>query len=512
MTDVEKPFSEYLKKMASYPLPMRVHYWVSYRLFGGGLSDYLILPVAASLATVLVIYVGLLSYWRSATGIVFFTLCLYAFNNHSIYLASYGMFPYAFSLLVASVLYFTFLHFSSNLHARIRWYWIPIAIIPAAFFSNLITTIPVLSGVASVLLYRWYRVPESRNVKHVLHYLSSIWPLLIFPIAYLVIYTMQPFTNIGLEKRPDMAEYFFYSSSNVQSLWGRGLFLWNGTAALFGQLISPSRPAILVGQHISPFLRTILSILLLGLMLCAWACVRLRIWKCSNKSFKPALFTESPPLVFTLIYIGVMYSAIAVGGLLGLYPFGAMRYASYLLIPVLIVVGYFFSWGTINISSCFGVDARWRKAFLGLASFLIVLGIITTASNYNEYMQRRAEINSAFESIHRTDVGLVLIGDYPAPALRHFVPSIYDRNKVMSIGWGTFFGNGSDGGVPQELTKLIKGDDGLAHAVKRVLVIASSRQQFDELYPSYSQMMGKYYRLEQEIKATNIWAGTYIKK
>lgn len=511
MTDVVKSFPVYLEKMASYGLPMRVHYWISYRLFGGELPDYLILPVAASLATVVVIYVGLNRYWRTATGIVFFTLCLFAFNGHSFYLASYAMFPYAFSLLVSSILYFIFLHFSLNLQARIRWYWIPIAIIPAAFFTNLITTIPVLSGIASILLYRWFRVPESRNLKHVLHYLNSIWPLLIFPITYVVVYTIFPFTNLGPDKRPDMAEYFFYSSSNVQSLWGIVLFLIHGTANLFGQLFVPSPPAALVGQHLSTFLRPILSILLLGL-LCAWACVRLKILKCSNNSFKFALFTESPPLVFTLIYLGVMYSAIAVGGLSGLYPFGTVRYASFLLIPALIVVGYFFSWATVNISSCFGVDVRWRKAFLGLASFLAVLGVFTIASNHNKYMQDRAEINAVFESIRRTDAEFVLVGDYPAPALRHFVPNIYDGNKAMSIGWGTFWGHGSDGGVPQELTKLIKGNEDSAPAVKRMLVIASSRQQFDDIYPSYSQMIGKYYRLEQEIKATNIWAGTYIKK
>ena len=511
MSGVEMPFFEYLAKMAGIQLPMIVHYWVSYRLFGGELSDYLILPVAASLATVVVIYVGLNRYWTSATGIVFFTLCLYAVNDHSLYLASYGMFAYAFSLLVSSVLYFTFLHFSSNLHARIRWYWIPIAIIPAAFFSNLITTIPVLSGIASVLLYRWYRVPDSRNVKHVLHYLDSIWPLLLFPITYVVIYTLFPFTNLGSDKRPDMAEYFFYSSSNVRSLWGMGSFLIRGTANLLWQLFSPSPPAVLVGQHLSTYLRPILSILLLGL-LCAWACVRLKILKCSNNSFKLALFTESPQMAFTLIYIGVMYSAIAVGGLSGLYPFGTVRYAGYLLIPALILVGYFFSWATINISSYYGVNARWRKVFLGLATFLVVLGVVTIASNHNKYMQDRAEINSVFESISHTDAELVLVGDYPAPALRHFVPSIYDGNKAMSIGWGTFWGHGSDGGVPQELTERIKGDGGAVPAVKRTLVIASSRQQFDEIYPSYSQMIGKYYRLEQEMKATNIWAGTYIKK
>jgi len=71
MTGVEKSYTEYLKGVASFGLSMRVHYWISYRLFGGELSNYLVLPVAASLATVVAIYFGLKRYWYSATGIVF---------------------------------------------------------------------------------------------------------------------------------------------------------------------------------------------------------------------------------------------------------------------------------------------------------------------------------------------------------------------------------------------------------------------------------------------------------
>jgi len=395
------------------------------------------------------------------------------------------------------------------LQARIRWYWIPIAIIPAAFFMNLTTTVPVVTGVASILLFRWSRYPESRNVNHLLDFLSSVWPLIIFPITHIVLYLTAPYINLGADKRPDMVEFFFNTSSYVQSLWGGAVFVLFGTAKLLKQLLHLTPPAILEGQHISTLLHPTLTILLLGLM-CVWVCLRLKTLKYNHKAFKSAPFINSTPLFFTLIYIGVTYAAISVGGLLGLYPFGASRYASYLLIPILIVVGYCFSWFMMNLSGCIGLGVRWRKILLSLASLLIVLGTIAVASNYNKYMHERAELSAALESIRHENADLLLVGKFPEYALKHFIPNIFEENVVISIGWGAVHRHGDDGGVLKELTNLIQVEAGSTHAEKRVLVIASSRKQFENMYPSYSKIIGKYYRLTQEIKAKKIWAGTYV--
>ena len=70
MIGVEKPFSEY-SMISGYSLPLKIHYWVSYRVLGSSLFGYMLLPLLSSLATLLVVYWGLRRYWHSTLGICF---------------------------------------------------------------------------------------------------------------------------------------------------------------------------------------------------------------------------------------------------------------------------------------------------------------------------------------------------------------------------------------------------------------------------------------------------------
>ncbi len=498
MFDVEKSFGEYTKTISAVALPERIHYWLTFRLHGGELYHYLWWPIAANLLTIVTFYVGGRIYFNNYYYWIFFTLGLLIFNGHATYLASYSMFDYSFSLLMSSYLYFLFIHFSQNIRANIKWYWIPIAIVPAAFFSNLTMTVPVIMGIVSVYVYRIYKYPETRNAQSAWSYLKSLWGLFLIPVCYFVIYTLQPLTNMGSKLRPDMDPYFFTSSSYEDGGISAMKFLSNNSIQLFGELTRPLNLSLVIAA-----------------MLLAVLIVYVLYKKGRQGSAYLSFLKKDTPVLFTLIYISTIFCVIAVGGLLGLYPFGTVRYTSYLLPPVLTMLGYFCWWSSNNIVQLLGMGKFYGRSMGVFSIIFLVVAFTAAVYRFNLIKENRSNLYALINKIDYQSIDLVLLGEYPARAIRHFKPDVYHGEKTVNIGWGTFWGHGNDGGIPISLSDKLNDN-----TVDRVLVIAASEDQFESIYPSYSRelkMRFKYaYNLSPVFSLGKspkvLWAAVYIKK
>jgi hypothetical protein len=492
MTDVDKSFQNFSNTMHSFGFSLRVHYWISYRLFGGKLSDFLIFPVIASLAALLIVYFGLNRFFNNVPGMAFVVLTLLAFNAQSIYLTRYAMFIYIGTFFVSIILYFIFLEFIMNIDARIAWYWSPIVMI-AAFFSYFLTIVPLFAGVGSVFLYRLYVRPESRNLKHLFDYVKSIWPLIFFPLVYIIALVLQPPTNVGIDKRPDMAELFLYSSFFNHESFGFLKFILKNTVTLLGQILTPFRYSFLI---------IFFSIFIFAVVI-NWKSLLNQI-----KTLKTDQLSKSSPILFTLLYIFVIYIGIAGGGVFGVYPFGSMRYASYLLTPVMIVIAWLISWSLKTIINYIRFNKIIKKVFMVVPVLLIAYGIFIVIKRNHQYIQSNIQNKAVFNTIRQSDADLLLVSSYiPAPILRHFASEVVDKKNYIDMGWGTFFGHGSDGGIRADIKYLMQNS-----RLSKILVVSSTHEQFDEQYPSYTKILNKNYHLDQEFVGPNIWAGAFQKK
>ncbi|RLC93364.1 MAG: hypothetical protein DRI40_08875, partial [Chloroflexi bacterium] len=242
MRGVEEPFGEFAQA-AAFHLPLLVHYWVSYRLFGGNLSDYLILPLIAGLGSLVVFCFGIRrqQWGPPAWSICLFALAILALNSRMLALARYAMFTYSSGLLISCCLFFLFLRLCSGRLTRRQWAWIAVAIVPAAFFSNLYILVPVFVGAVSVVLVRHWHSRRWLGLNDLRQYAAEMWPLAIFPVAQFAALLFHPagifaplWMNIGLAAKDAL---FFFTSEYPHSPWGAVRFLSHRTLDLFKDLL-----------------------------------------------------------------------------------------------------------------------------------------------------------------------------------------------------------------------------------------------------------------------------------
>lgn len=488
MMGVDKPFSEYYR-ISGFGFPLIVHYWLSYRVFGGSLSGYLVLPLMSGLATLLVVYYGLRRYWYATSGICFFTLVVLAFNNFSWYFARYPMFTFANNLFVSTLLFFLFLRLSMGKLTRRQWIWITACIIPAAFFTDLILVVPIATGVLSVIAFRWWQSPTGRRLKNLWQSLIEMWPLAIFPLTYVVTMGVLTPDVWARAHKSSLDRWYFSSSEYANDLWGPLQFVYNNTLDLYKALLQPVRDVL-------PNVDTVILIVLgISGMILVIRIVQRRL---------------EPEVAFTLIFVILTSCAIAVGGLLGLYPFGSPRYAYYLLIPIAILIGYtaailigytaslVFKWSPHGIKKL-----RYSKALPVIAAMTVLFfGAYVNVQAYNFYSDLTFKNHVAMQNIRNNNADIVVFSSYVFPVLAVKAPHLYESG--YSMGWG-------GGDVPNELVEMVTGSY-QAGSVKSILVIDYNPNAFANRNPHWYQFIEMHFDQVDFFRSSAIWAGYFVKK
>jgi len=495
MFGVEESFAEY-SDIYPFHFPLEVHYWLSYRVFGGSLWGYLVLPVVSSLGTLLVVYWGLRHYWHSNLSIWFFTLLVLAFNFHSISLAQYSMFTYANSLFVSACLYFLFLRLSMGKLTRMQWILITVCAIPAAFFSNIIMLVAIATGICSVLICRLWHKRTSRSLSDLIHSLIEFWPLAIFPLTQLafVVWNLSP---LDAANRPALSSLYFGTSPYPHTIWGVPQFLWNNTVDLVKGLLGPgfvrgSRTAHALWDAVLIVTIVTMSILLIRLI-------------------KRKLH---PNISFTVVFVVVTYMAIAFGGLLVIMPFGHVRYADYMLIPIAVLIGYVcslvFEWilSKISIKKMRG-KVNSKIAPILLAIIILISGTFINVREYRANSDVKSQNYSALQEIENNYADLVLYSIFSAPVLRAKCTELYEN--AYSMGFGMTSGRTSDGGIPDEIAELIIGSTDTI-PLKSVLVITPKADDFVNYYPSWSDFIFSHFNQTSYIESPSIWAGYFYRQ
>jgi len=485
MAGVEKEYKEYI--LSSFVLAQKSHYWLSYRLFGDSLMAYRAVPAALQLMSILVLLAGVMKLWPEEPYMPAFSLLFMAYNSHSLYSTSYAMVTYANDIFLGAVLFLFFLRiFSREINAK-EVLLFSLLVFPFVVFSSVMIVVPLSAGVFSVFIWRAYSLWSSKFPVSALKDFYRLWPLLSIPATHALIWWMFPFTNLGQDKRPDMHWLFFGQSDFSADLYGLlGFWLYN-TGTLIRGIIKPEF-AQLAFSDLALSFQYIAYAIFVGFMV--FSVLYLLARKKVDARIK-----------FTLAFLIVAYSAILAGGIFGMYPFGNVRYAGWLIVPVAILIGYVFSKGFTYLERLAKTKLLWI--------FLVI--VVASGAVFNTYYFRgkiaeKKANYSAVEFVIRSPSEKVLISSYNQPVLFIRAPAVF--SNALDMGWGTIFGHGSDGGAVTSSFILFADSLGKGKA-DTVTVVALSKSLFPVLYPTWSAFIDKKYELQREVSAPAMWVGEF---
>ncbi len=503
MTDIELPFSSFVSSTDNFALPMRVHYWISNRLFGGEFQQYLILPVLASMLTLIALFAGLALYWKRRPVLGCIALTLFALNSYAAGLASYSMFPYAHSLLFETILFFLLLHLAIKEEAQIDWKWTP-ALFIAAFFTNLTVAVPAAAGAAAVFLFRLLKLRTGGFFTLFLQTARSLLPLFAVPIAFIATYALQPFRNLGRENRPDMEKYFYAASGD--GLTGMVRYLARNFNDLLSEIAAPATPVHIYALLGLAFLT--LAALVSGALISGRRRVKLRF------GLRRLMKSRSGPVAFTALYAATITLASAAGGLIGAFPFGTVRYSTALIVPGLILFAHLICFPAIAVQKLLFKLRPYRKirgglSLVALAVWLALLSNLWRAAGAaNAALKRQEQANEeAIQFISGAEVACILVSNYRAPIIDNYRGGLTLRGELIKMGWGSYWKTGADGGISPAAENCLS-----AHPAGGVMVVLHQRSSLESEYQSYAEFLNSHFELKDAADSRYIWAGVYVRK
>ena len=489
MLEVDQSFPTYVKGPAgSYGFPLLVHYWLSYRLLGGSLLAYRTMSLFASVSLLLLTTLCLRRFWPSEKAVCLIALSVLILNGNTLYLTRYSMFTYGNGFLVSAGLFFLFMRLAEGPIEKRKWLWISAIILPAAFFSNIIMMVPLATGILSVIVFRWWRFADSRNLAALWRWIWELKPLLVFPLTYAATYILFPFGNLGADKRPDMAPLFFPTSGYSYDFLEVMKFVLTRTYSLFKSMLVP----VAVPMPVMTGLFTKAVVASWG-FLAALTIVQSVRRRADQRT------------VFAVFFLLTTLVSILGASLLGLYPYGRVRYTPYLLMPTAILIGFggslVYRWISQRL-----MLARSPKALLTFSAVVVLIaGSYTSVGRYNGFASTRESNDQAMNWARTQKPDLILADSYIMCILSAKAPEV--RERAHSMGWGTYWGKDV---VPPELVDEITGT-GQPQPVDSVLVILHYKD-IGKAFPRWNTLLGTYFNLDTWVESPAVWAGLYRRK
>lgn len=476
------PYSEYLK--GGFHWSIHTHYWWTAHILGAQIWAFRLLPALVGL---LAFFLVLWLVWRVRTGdflALIFATFFVAVNSHAINLVGYPMISYSVDLLFGGLLvgFLAYLvHERGVSHSLLAFL---VLMVPLVLFASIMIVVPIIA--ISLTYVIWHQFNSGQNGEtpgyRLFSSLRKLWPLLLPIAAVLLTTTLSSFDNLGPEKRPDMDRFFLQRSGDGGSVAGAAEWSLSSSVRLIGGLTLP------VSSEQFRWLGLLLgAIFAMGLFLFVVLGVKAKY----RQGFWGAL----------ALFISLNFLAVFVGGVLGLYPFGTIRYWGFMTVPSAIAVGFVFGELLKSVR-----PLKTRRVYVGVTTAVILSAVVLVPSFSAQTLSASNANKAAVRSLDETADALVIYSDYSSPALIAYQPWIQDVG--LSMGWGTFFGHGSDGGPLSP--KIINLRDKLDSSNdKQITVVAPSRELFDDLYPTWTALLGSDFRLAEEVNAPSIWIGRY---
>ena len=496
MVGVDQSFSEYTGlNRGSFQLHYVTHYWLSHRLLGDSLTAYRTMSLIAGIALLVLVSIWLSQFWPSRQVQTLIVMSVLLLNGDALFLSSkYAMFVYGNTYLVSAGLFFLFVRLLDRRLDDKQWFWLSIFFLPAAYFSNVFLMVPLIIGALLVLVFRGWRSPDLRNFSLLKQWCWELKPLLIFPIMYLFQQAVFPFKNWGAVARADQLHLFFPTSGYSNTFFGAIKFVSDRTMSLFWDLLEPAgiRNSVSAGS---------LFLISCGLLL------MLAVYQVARRR-------AEYQTTFTVIYLAAMLVLIIIASLLGIYPYGAGRYAPFLTIPSVVLIGYgaglLFGWVFEKID--FPQTKKTLSIFL--AVIILIGGTYLCVSRYKEIILEKESVSQALEWIQSKQSDLILADSYVAKILYTKAPDIHKR--INEMGWGTYWGEGI---VPSDMVDAITGAS-QSSPVRSIVIIlypgelgrTDKWRGFSDRHPQWYDLIKDEFVLEAIVESPGVWAALFTRK
>jgi len=436
-------------------------YWVSHRLFGDDLLCYRIFSCLVGMSILPLMAFGLRRFWPKAVSLT--VLCFVCFNSYSIWVCRYAPVPYSISLLVCCLLFLLFLRLAEGPIQGKAWIYVLAGIPLAAFFSGSRVVVAVGVGVLTVVAFRLRRVAIPLRLRCFMRLVWQLSPIvLVFVAIPLMEYARLHSPVFGRAAGVFYVRPLLFPTSGFahNALGGAGYVVSRTYALLAG----------VVGTHL-PLTEAMLGLVGLCLLLAIGQSVRRRV---------------DPRIAFTWVFTLGCMVLIAVGGLLGFYPYGNVRYAPFLILPLGVILGH----GSSLVFHWLNRKWPWRRSWRALVLFAVlspaVVGGFLARAMYIDATHKNLANHQAIAWMLDQNPELVLYDDHISPVLRQLTPGIWRRGVQM--GWG---GQWEGDSVPSNIANLINGS-GPAPVPARVMVVVRWGPP-ERTFPALAGLLRRHY-------------------
>jgi hypothetical protein len=482
LVSIHLPYSEYLK--GGFHWSIHTHYWWTAHILSSQIWAFRLIP---GLLSLLGLFLVSWLVWRARPGdyvAVGFATFFIAVNAHATNLVGYPMISYSVDVLAGGLLVGLLACLVHNRGVTRSVLVFSTLVVPLALFASVMIVVPIVA--VSLTYVIWHQFNSSQDEKtagyRLISSLRKLWPL-VLPIAAVLLTTaLSSFDNLGPEKRPDMDRFFLQRSGDAGSVAGVAGWSLSSTVRLIGGLALPvsSEQFRLLGLLLG-------ALLAISLFLFVVLGVRAQY----RQGFWGAL----------ALFIFLNFLGTFLGGVLGLYPFGTIRYWGFMTLPAAIAVGFAFGEFVRSVR-----PSKIRRLNVGATTAIILSAVVLVVSSTTQTLNAANANKAAIGSLEETADPLIIYSDYSSPALIVYKPWVQDVG--LSMGWGTFFGHGSDGGPLSPSIIRFRGKLDSSNR-QQITVVAPSREHFDDLYPTWAALLGSSFELAEEISAPSIWIGRY---
>jgi hypothetical protein len=495
MLNVRQSFADYSKGLVGKDeLQYVLHYWLSYRLLGEGSNAFRTMSLIAGIALLLLTPLWLTRFWPAQKNVTLVALLLLILNENALYLSRYALFSYGSSFLLATGLFFLFLRLVEGPLANRQWLWIGAILLPAALFSQVVMIVPLAIGGLSVIVFRWWQFTESRNLEGLGRWVWELKPLLALPLILLIRQMIFPFDYSGVGELAVIEHLFFPTSGYPHSLLGMISFVLTKTYALFWALLAPA------GAQSVSFMGP------LFLAFCGFLAALALVPVARRHADRRTLFTA--------FFLLATLTATIIGGLLGICPYGSVRYASYLTMPCVVLIGIGGSLAHRWIFGGLGLPLSWNTLVANLAALSLIGGICLGITRYSYIVSVETSNDQAISWLRSQQPDLVLADNYIAAVLYSRAPEIYER--VHRLGWGAWLGEEV---LPSERADVITGAEE-PQTVETILVVLFPHEfretdhyrGFAQKYPRSSRLIEANFDLEASVEGFHIQGLLYRRK
>jgi hypothetical protein len=491
MTEASQSFSDYTRD-AGFSRTLMLYWWLIDHAVGESLWVHRVFPFFLNVLAIGLVAVWLYRFVETPEAVIFATL-FFGLSSWATYTVEYPVINYSVEILLGVIIFkYTIACCCNDAGMSKSNYSITIiCIVFLAAMASYTIVVPVCACLATNVIWHVRNLyPGDRDNYSSPFRIMRLWPMLFVVSVQGFLWSLIPYRYLGDKLPTHMYKYFMNRSDSPQNVVGAIQFTLSNTREWMRGLITP------VGADELFAILPVSQKLFYGALILTVVCTLV---------FLAVRRRIETPIVIALIFVTLVALAILFGGLIGMFPYGSVRYTGWLLMPISLIFG---STASAWIG-CIDKIANYTKVRLLISSIAVVSAALLLALFTKSTLNRRAENYAAVELLKDpSNFDEILYSGFIAPALRGLVEEA--TNKGIDLGFGKVHKSVEEKILDQQefvrfQTDSLKDDRSL------VAVCAQSKERLAELHPSWSSILSNHYRLSEEIDAPDLWVGFYKK-